>query len=344
MSSSSLEKRVKVAVVQACPKIFNVEGTLEKIRTLCKDAAGQGANLVLFPEAFISCYPRGTTFGAVIGSRSAEGRELFRVYWESSVDVPGPVVDQLGRIAKENRIQLVVGVVERDGGTLYCTVLFFTELGEFLGKHRKLMPTAAERLCWGFGDGSTLPVFSTKVGKVGTAICWENYMPALRMALYAKGIEIYCAPTADSRESWLSTMRHIAMEGRCFVLGCNQFIRKKDYPSNFPSEYDKEVDDEFVVCRGGSCIINPLGEILAGPNFEGEAILMAELNMGDIIRGKFDFDATGHYSRPDVFQLRVVEEELSSVVFARSSTRLATSPTSSITQDNKKKTVDDHKA
>jgi len=335
MSTSYLEKKVKVAVVQACPKIFNVQGTLDKVRQLCKDAAGQGAKLVLFPEAFISCYPRGTNFGAVIGSRSAEGRELFRVYWESSVDVPGPVVDELRGIAKESRIQLVIGVVEREGGTLYCTVLFFTELGEFLGKHRKLMPTAVERLCWGFGDGSTLPIFSTNVGRVGAAICWENYMPALRMTMYAKGVEIYCAPTADSRESWLSTMRHIAMEGRCFVLGCNQFVRKGDYPPNFPSDYDKETDNEFVICRGGSCIISPLGEILAGPNFEAESILIAELDMGDIIRGKFDFDATGHYSRPDVFQVYVNEQEQRPVVLAASST-LCTSPVFKTTQDDDK--------
>ncbi|ODM97626.1 Bifunctional nitrilase/nitrile hydratase NIT4 [Orchesella cincta] len=333
---SSLGKIVKVAVVQASPKIFNVEGTLDKIRGLCKDAASQGAKLVLFPEAFISCYPRGTTFGVRIGSRSPEGRELFRVYWESSVDVPGPVVDKLGVIARENGIHLVVGVVERDGGTLYCTALFFSDAGQFLGKHRKLMPTAAERLCWGFGDGSTLPVFKTELGKLGAAICWENYMPALRMAMYAKGVEIYCAPTADSRESWLSTMRHIAMEGRCFVLGCNQFLRKCDYPSNFPSDYDEETDDQFVICRGGSCIINPLGEILAGPNFEGEAILFAELDMGDIIRGKFDFDVTGHYSRPDVFQISVNEQQTRSVIFTGNSADPA-SPVVNPIKNTKKK-------
>lgn len=182
-----LENIVKVAVVQAAPKIFDVQGTLDKIRSLCKDATDKGAKLVLFPEAFITCYPRGTTFGVIIGNRSPEGRELFRRYWESSVDVPGPVVTQLGDIAKTYSTHLVVGVVERERATLYCTVLFFNDLGEYLGKHRKLMPTAAERLCWGFGDGSTLGVYQTSVGKVGAAICWENYMPALRMSMYAKG-------------------------------------------------------------------------------------------------------------------------------------------------------------
>lgn len=178
---------VKVAVVQAAPKIFDVAGTLQKVKALCSQAAKQGAKLVLFPEAFISCYPRGTNFGVIIGSRSAEGRDLFRKYWESSVDVPGPVVDQLSLIAKECVTHLVVGVVEREGGTLYCTALFFNDHGDYLGKHRKLMPTGAERLCWGFGDGSTLGVFDTTIGKIGAAICWENYMPALRMSMYAKG-------------------------------------------------------------------------------------------------------------------------------------------------------------
>lgn len=178
---------VKVAVVQASPKIFDVKGTLEKIKDLCSTASKQGAKLVLFPEAFISCYPRGTTFGVTIGKRTAEGRELFRKYWESSVDVPGPVVTELSEISKSCSIHLVVGVIEREGGTLYCCILFFDDHGHYLGKHRKLMPTAAERLCWGFGDGSTLPVFDTDVGKVGAVICWENYMPAMRMAMYAKG-------------------------------------------------------------------------------------------------------------------------------------------------------------
>lgn len=181
---------MKVAVVQASPKIFDVAGTVNKIRQLTKEATSKGAKLVVFPEAFISCYPRGTNFGVIIGRRSPEGRELFRVYWESSVDVPGPVVDQLSEIAKECATNLVVGVVEREGGTLYCTVVFFDDQGNYLGKHRKLMPTGAERLVWGFGDGSTINVFDTSVGRVGAVICWENYMPALRMAMYAKGLFI----------------------------------------------------------------------------------------------------------------------------------------------------------
>jgi nitrilase len=295
----------RVAVVQASPVVFDRERTIEKLAALTNQAAKQGAQLVLFPEAFVSAYPRGLDFGAVVGSRTDEGREDFRRYWESSVDVPGPAFEQLSRAARANKVYLVVGVMERDAGTLYCTVLFFAPDGVFLGKHRKLMPTAAERLVWGYGDGSTLPVFDTPLGKLGAVICWENYMPLLRTTMYSKGIQLYCAPTADSRDSWLATVRHIAVEGRCFVLSCNQFQRRSDFPSDYRSNLGD--DAEAVICRGGSCVVDPFGKFLAGPNTEGEAILMAEIDLGQIIRGKYDLDVVGHYSRPDIFQLHVDE-------------------------------------
>jgi nitrilase len=295
----------KVAVVQASPVVFDRERTIEKLSTLAHEAAMQGANLVLFPEAFVSAYPRGLDFGAVVGSRTDTGREDFRRYWESSVDVPGPAFDHLSRTAHTNNIYLIVGVVERDAGTLYCTVLFFAPDGSFLGKHRKVMPTASERLVWGYGDGSTLPVFATPFGRLGAVICWENYMPLLRTTMYSKGIQLYCAPTADSRDSWLATVRHIAVEGRCFVLSCNQFQRCRDYPSDYHAHFGN--DPESVVCRGGSCIVDPFGNFLTGPNIDGEAILVAEIDLGQIIRGKYDFDVVGHYSRPDIFRLHVDE-------------------------------------
>lgn len=298
-------QRVKVAVVQAAPVAFNRERTLEKVHDLATQAAAGGARLVLFPEAFVSAYPRGLDFGAVVGSRSEEGREDFRRYWESSVEVPGPAVEELGRVAGNNRIYLVVGVVERDGGTLYCCILFFAPDGSFLGKHRKIMPTGSERLVWGFGDGSTLPVFDTPLGKLGAVICWENYMPLMRAAMYAKGIEIYCAPTADARDAWTATMRHIAVEGRCFVLSSNQFNRRRDFPLDYHAQLGN--DPDAVICRGGSCIVDPFGNFLAGPNFEGEAILSAEIDRAQIVRGKFDLDVVGHYARPDIFQLHVDE-------------------------------------
>jgi nitrilase len=182
-------KTIRAAVVQAAPISFNCDLTLIKVSQLCKEASSNGSQLVVFPEAFISCYPRGSNFGAVIGNRTYEGRDLYKLYWESSITIPGSAVDQLSEICKENKIHLVIGVIEKDGGTLYCTIIFFSDDGQYLGKHRKLMPTASERLIWGFGDGSSISVFDTSIGKIGGAICWENYMPMLRMAMYSKGIK-----------------------------------------------------------------------------------------------------------------------------------------------------------
>ena len=206
----------KAAVVQAAAAVFDLDASLEKLARLAGEVNAGGAKLVVFPEAFLPGYPRGMSFGTVVGNRTEEGRDHFRRYWESAVDVPGPVIERLVEIAAENSLFMVVGVVERDGGTLYCTAIFCSPDG-YLGKHRKLMPTAAERNVWGFGDGSTLPVFDTPFGRVGAVICWENYIPLLRMAMYAKGVQIWCAPTADGRETWLPTMQHVALEGRCFV-------------------------------------------------------------------------------------------------------------------------------
>jgi nitrilase len=294
---------VRAAVVQAAPVAFDLAGTLEKVRGLTADAASQGAELVVFPEAFVSAYPRGIDFGARVGSRTPEGREWFRRYWESCVDLPGPAVTEIGQAARDASVHLVIGVIERDRGTLYCTVLFFANDGSLLGKHRKVMPTAAERLVWGFGDGSTLSVFDTPHGRLGAAICWENYMPLLRMHLYAQGIEIYCAPTADDRETWLATMRHIALEGRCFVLSANQFTTRGDYPADYPAIQGN--DPKTVMSRGGSCIVGPLGQVLAGPSREGPEILIADLDRREIPRSKYDFDVVGHYARPDIFRLNV---------------------------------------
>ena len=300
-----MSAKFKVAVVQASSAIFDLERSLEKAQALSADAARQGAKLVLFPEAFLSGYPRGLDFGAVVGSRSDEGRDDFRRYWESSVDVPGPVVDRLARTARECSIYLVMGIIEREGGTLYCAVLFFAPDGTYLGKHRKVMPTGSERLVWGFGDGSTLPVFDTPLGKIGAVICWENYLPLMRATMYGKGIEIYCAPTADARDVWLASMRHIAVEGRCFVLSCNQFNRQSDFPHDYRARFNGNPDD--IVTRGGSCIVDPFGKFLAGPNTEGEVILIAEIDRAQIVRGKYDLDVVGHYARPDIFQLTVDE-------------------------------------
>ncbi len=303
------------AVVQAAPVPFDRERTLDKLRQLAAEAAQRGAKLALFPEAFVCAYPKGLDFGARVGMRTREGREDFRRYFDSAVDVPGPAVDFMARVARENRLHLVVGVIEREIGTLYCTVLFFAPDGSYLGKHRKLMPTAMERLVWGFGDGSTLPVFDTPLGRLGAVICWENYMPLLRTAMYAKNIQLWCAPTADGRKTWIPTMQHVALEGRCFVFSCNQFTRRRDFPADYRAIQGD--DPDTVISEGGSCIVSPLGEILTGPNYDGECILTAEIDPGEIARGKYDFDVVGHYARPDVFRLTVNERPQPPVVLER---------------------------
>jgi len=298
-------RKYKVACVQATPHIFDIEKTVEKAKSLIAKAAAQGCQLVVFPETFIPGYPSGLGFGTVVGSRTQAGREQFQEYWQNSVEVPGKTTKALGECAKKHNIFLVMGVTERDkiSQTMYCTLLYFGPDGTLLGKHRKMKPTAAERLVWGEGDGSTLSTFDTDLGKMGGLICWENYMPLARMAMYNKGVEIYIAPTADSRKTWQSTMEHIACEGRCYVIGCNQYFTKNDYPEHLQSEL--AADRPEVLSRGGSVIVSPLGEVLAGPLYDAEGILTAEIDLDEVVKSRMDFNVTGHYSRNDIFELKV---------------------------------------
>jgi nitrilase len=293
------------AVVQAAPVFFNKAQTVDKIQSLTTQAAKEKAALILFPEVFIPGYPRGLIFGTTVGGRTPEGREMFLHYWENSVLVPGPETELLARSAKQAKAWLVVGVTEKDNisDTLYCTLLYFSPAGELVHKHRKLKPTAAERILWGEGDGSDLNVLDTTLGKIGGLICWENYMPLARTALYQQGIEIYLAPTADCRSTWQSSLEHIACEGRCFVLGCNQYLTQEHYPEELKSTLS--TTHPSLPSSGGSCIISPLGKRLAGPLYDREGILTAEIDHREIIKAKMDFDPIGHYARPDVFELRV---------------------------------------
>lgn len=283
---------VKVAVVQSAGVLYDAEAAISKAEHLLAEAAG--SNLVVFPEAFIGGYPKGQDFGVRIGARTPEGRRTFRRYYDGAIDVPGPATARLGEAARAAGAWAVIGVIERDGGTLYCTALFLGPDGQLAGKHRKLMPTAMERLIWGLGDGSTLPVIDAGFGKIGAVICWENYMPLLRATMYRKGIQFYCAPTVDDRETWSVSMRHIALEGRCFVLSACQFSRP-------------EGASEGESIRGGSVIVSPLGRLLAGPCFEGECVIRTEVDPGEITEAKFDLDVVGHYARPDIFRLEVNE-------------------------------------
>lgn len=294
---------IKAAVAQTASIPADPLASAEKAAAQIREAAGKGAKLIVFPEAFLGGYPKGASFGAPIGMRRPEGRQAFKDYHDRAIDLTGPEVDLLAEVSAETGMFVVMGCIERDGGTLYCTVLFFDGDKGLIGKHRKLMPTAGERLIWGFGDGSTMPVFDTPFGRVGAVICWENYMPMLRMHMYSQNISIYCAPTADDRDTWLPTMRHIALEGRCFVLTACQHITRGAYPDDHESALGD--DPNTVMMRGGSAIVDPLGNVLAGPDFNGETILYADLDPAACLRGKYDFDVSGHYARPDVFQLQV---------------------------------------
>jgi nitrilase len=306
----------RVAVVQAASVPFDPAATVAKAEALIAECASRSVELALFPEAFVGCYPKGIGFGAVVGRRTGPGRELYARYFDAAVSLEGPEVAELVRASTEHGVFVVVGVIERLGATLYCTVLMIDPLAGLAGIHRKLMPTGTERLIWGFGDGSTIGTVDSPAGRVGAVICWENYMPALRQAMYAQGVELYCAPTADDRPTWMSSMTHIALEGRVFVLSACQAIRA----GAFPDSYQQEIgaDRNSYLMRGGSAIIAPDGSVLAGPVFEDEVILYAEVDLAEITRGHLDMDAVGHYSRPDIFELRVDTARRSPVVFSDS--------------------------
>lgn len=275
---------------------------IAKVDEVARQAAADGVELVVFPEALLGGYPRGAGFGAVVGERLRSGREEFLAYSRQAVTLPGPQIDQLAKIAARRRLHMVVGFIERAGTSLYCAAVTLDDVGQVVGRRRKVMPTGSERLIWAEGDGSTLTVTDTRLGRLATAICWENLMPALRLNFYAQGVEIWCAPTADARDVQLATMRHIAVEGRCFVLAANQVARARDLSLSYATAY---ADPDAVVCRGASVIVNPFGEVLAGPLADEEQILTADIDLDDVTRGRFDFDAAGHYSRPDLFTLTV---------------------------------------
>jgi nitrilase len=285
--------------------------TLEQILSYEAAIRDAGASLVVMPEALLGGYPKGESFGTQLGYRLPEGRDAFARYFANAIDVPGTETEVLAGLAARTGANLVLGVIERSGNTLYCTVLYFCPQQGLVGKHRKLMPTGTERLIWGKGDGSTLPVIDGVAGRIGAAVCWENYMPLLRTAMYAKGVEIWCAPTVDEREMWQVTMRHVASEGRCFVISACQV---QDSPTalgqavaNWPAERP--------LINGGSLIVGPLGDVLAGPLLGERGLLLAEIDTAELVRARYDFDVVGHYARPDVFELCVDERAKPGVRF-----------------------------
>lgn len=293
--------------MQATPALFDLAKSVELVISWIEKGTQAGCQLLLFPETFIPCYPRGLRFDAVVGRRSEKGRAMWLDYWTNSIEVGSPEMNRISEAINKAGLFVALGVTEREpvGGSLHCSLLYFGKDGQLLGKHRKLKPTGLERFIWGQSDGDSLVSFDTELGKIGGLICWENYMPLARTAMYQKGIEIYLAPTADARPAWQSTVQHIALEGRCFVLAGNQYVTKADYPERYQNEL---ADEPAVMSRGGSVIVSPMGEILAGPLWDQEGLLTAELDFAELIKSKLDFDCVGHYARPDVFQLLVVNQ------------------------------------
>ncbi|MEZ3498272.1 carbon-nitrogen hydrolase family protein [Pantoea sp. KPR_PJ] len=300
-----------VAALQlgSCPE--GKQATLEKILSWEDQIVSSGARLVVMPEALLGGYPKGDTFGTHLGYRLPEGRDKFARYFDNAIDIPGPETHALAELSARTGATLVVGVIERDTSTLHCSVIFFDPEKGIVGKHRKLMPTGTERLIWGQGDGSTLPVVETATGRAGAAICWENHMPLLRTAMYAKNVQLWCAPTVDERDIWQASMRHIAHEGRCFVISACQVMAS---PDALGIEINGWASDRPLI-KGGSVIVGPLGDILAGPLVADEGLITAPIDTADLIRARYDFDVTGHYARPDVFSLSVDERPKKSVTF-----------------------------
>ncbi|MGK8223616.1 carbon-nitrogen hydrolase family protein [Achromobacter xylosoxidans] len=300
-----------VAALQIGASPEGKEATLERILAFEAEITASGAALVVMPEALLGGYPKGEIFGTRLGYRLPEGRQAYARYYQNAIDVPGPETDALAALSQRTGASLVIGVIERAGSTLYCTALYFDPAAGLAARHRKLMPTGTERLIWGQGDGSTLPVVETAAGRVGGAICWENHMPLLRTAMYAKGVQIWCAPTVDERDIWQCSMRHIAHEGRCFVISACQV-----QPS--PAELGLDVpgwDRQRPLINGGSLIVGPLGDVLAGPLHGQTGLLTATIDIEDLVRARYDFDVVGHYARPDVFALDVDERARQSVRF-----------------------------
>jgi nitrilase len=304
-----VERAVKAACVQAEPVVFDRDATLDKLEALTAEAAGEGAELVVFPEAFIPVYPSSVWAKHFAGWADERSKAAFARIAEQAVAVPSEAADRLASAAKEYGVWLVTGVTEIDPerpGTLYNTLLYHSPRGDLALRHRKLVPTNHERLVWGPGDGSGLRAIPTELGRLGGLICWENYMPLARFSLYESGIELYVASTADDGEAWQATLVHIARESRAFVIAPSHFQRASAYPDDFSLR--EAIDGQEVIGRGGSAILAPDGSYLAGPLYDEEGILYADLEPARLLEERQRFDAAGHYHRPDVFRLQVREK------------------------------------
>lgn len=299
-------KTFLVAAAQATPVFLDKKATLEKACDLIAEAGRNDAKLVVFPEAFFPAYPDWVWL--LPGGEAGELNALYAELAENAVAVPDEATDKLCQAARKAKINVVMGMNERNreasGASLYNALLYIDSAGNILGTHRKLIPTAGERTVWAQGDGSTLDVYDTSVGRLGGLICWENYMPLARNAMYAQGTQIYVAPTWDRGDMWIATLQHIAKEGGMFVIGCCQPLHLDDIPNRleFKQRYAEGTD---WINTGQSCIVDPSGKVIAGPLVAKEEILYAEVNLRRITASKRMFDVAGHYARPDVFKFTV---------------------------------------
>jgi nitrilase len=299
-----MKNEIKIAAAQLSPVFLNMENTVDKVCNAIAEAGKNGAKLIVFPEAFISGYPDWVWF--IPPNKSRELGNLYLKLVENAVSIPDATTDRLCKSAKLAKINVVVGMNERNSETsnssLFNTILFIDDQGQILGKHRKLMPTNCERLIWAQGNGSTLKSYDTSAGKLGGLICWENFMPLARNAIYESGAQILASPTWDKGDNWLGSLQHIAREGGLFVIGNCMTLHIDDIPEELKGIYP---EDEQWISTGESCIINPFGKVIAGPLDSKEAIIYAEINLQDVIVAKRRFDVVGHYARPDVFNFNV---------------------------------------
>ena len=297
---------LRVAVVQAAPILFDKKATTEKVVNIIKEAGSKGAELIVFPESFIPCYPLGLTFGFTVGQRDEAQRDDWKVYYDNSVVVPGEETQMIGEAAAEAKAYVSIGMTERDEThcSLYCTNLIFSPEGELVYHHRKIKPTGAERFIWADNQDKDkhFPVIDTPFGKMGSLICWENYMPLARVALYKRGVAMYLAPNTNNNLEWHDAIKHIAVEGHVYVFHANMYVTKDMYPDYFhcPDEYAKLPD---VPLTGGSCIVDPFGHYINEPVWNKEAIIYADIDPNEVPRSRMEFDATGHYSRDDLLEL-----------------------------------------
>lgn len=304
-----LKNECRLAVVQARPVMFDKAECLRKALRLIDECAANGAELIVFPELFIPGYPYGMTFGFTVGSRKEAGRKDWKVYYDNSILADGDEMHAIIDSAVKNGVYVSIGYSERDGlsGTLYNSNMMISPEGQALN-HRKLKPTGSERVVWGDADRDFFPVMDTPWGPMGNLICWESYMPLARVALYEKGISLYISPNTNDNPEWQDTIRHIAMEGHCYFINCDMFFERSDYPATESAAAEIAALPD-IVCRGGSCVIDPFGHLVSDTVWDKEGVIYADLDMQKVPASRMEHDACGHYSRPDVLSLSLLRSK-----------------------------------